>query len=84
MPKSPLPKNLAAWDRRLRVAVAAGLVWLWWTEALTGWLGIAAMVLAGGLVLNAALGRCGLYAALGFSTCPLPPRRNGADTEKKQ
>lgn len=84
MTSSPIPKNLANWDRWLRVAVAAGLIGLWAAHVLTGWLGIAAMVLAGGLLLNAALGRCGLYAAFGFSTCPLPPRRNAADTQKKQ
>jgi len=83
MPRSPLPKNLANWDRWLRVAVAAGLAWLWTAKMLTGWIGMAAMVLAGGLLLNAALGRCGLYAAFGFSTCPLPRPRDG-DTQKKQ
>lgn len=81
---SPIPKNLANWDRWLRVGVAAGLAGLWWAEVLTGWTGIAAMVLAGGLLLNAAMGRCGLYAALGFSTCPAPPHKNSADTQKKQ
>lgn len=78
-----IPKNLATWDRWLRVAAAAGLAGLWWTGAVTGWTGIAAMALAGGLLLNAALGRCGLYAAFGFSTCPLPRPRDG-DTQKKQ
>jgi hypothetical protein len=83
MPRAPISKNLANWDRWLRVAVAAGLIGLWWAAVLTSWLGIAAMVLAGGLLLNAAMGRCGLYAALGFSTCPLPSKPD-ADTQKKQ
>lgn len=85
MPKST-PKNLARWDRVLRVVLAGLLVALWGRGVLTGWAGILAIVLAGGLLLNAALGRCGLYAAFGFSTCPLPqgnaPARD--DTEKKQ
>ena len=80
---SPIPKNLATWDRWLRVIVAAVLIALWGLHILTGWIGIAAMVLAGGLLLNAAMGRCGFYAALGFSTCPLPPKPE-ADTQKKQ
>ncbi len=84
MTSSPIPKNLANWDRWLRVAVAAVLIGLWTVHILTGWLGIAAMVLAGGLLLNAAMGRCGLYAALGFSTCPAPPRKNSVDTQNKQ
>lgn len=83
MPSPTVPKNLATWDRWLRVAVAAVLIALWGLDVLTGWLGIAAMVLAGGLLLNAAMGRCGLYAALGFSTCPLPPKPD-TDTQKKQ
>ena len=83
MPSPTIPKNLAAWDRGLRVAVAAMLIALWGLHILSGWLGIAAMVLAGGLLLNAAMGRCGLYAALGFSTCPVPPKPD-ADTQKKQ
>lgn len=82
MPSS-IPKNLAAWDRGLRVAVAAVLIALWASHVLTDWLGIAAMVLAGGLLLNAAMGRCGVYAALGFATCPVPPKPE-ADTQKKQ
>lgn len=83
MPK-PVPKNLARWDRVLRVVLAGLLVALWWRGVVTGWAGILAMVLAGGLLLNAAMGRCGLYAAFGFSTCPLPPPQKPADTEKKQ
>ena len=78
-----IPKNLAAWDRGLRIVAAAMLIALWALHILTGWAGIAAMVLAGGLLLNAAMGRCGLYAALGFSTCPLPQKRD-TDTQKKQ
>lgn len=79
----PIPKNLARWDRILRVVLAGLLAVLWWRGVLTGWAGIFAMVLAGGLLLNAVLGRCGLYAAVGFSTCPLPQPQKSADTEPK-
>lgn len=79
-----IPKNLARRDRLLRILLAVVLAALWWRGILTGWVGISAMVLAGGLLLNAVMGRCGLYAAFGLSTCPLPPPSNPADTEPKQ
>lgn len=70
--KSPLPKNLALWDRALRAVAAIVIGLLWFFDVLTGWTGIALMVLAGGLLLNSVVGVCGLYAALGISTCPRP------------
>lgn len=81
---SPIPKNLASWDRLLRILLAAILMALWWRGVMTGWAGILAMVLAGGLLLNAILGRCGLYAAFGFSTCPVPRAKKPTDTKTKQ
>lgn len=74
MPKN-IPKNLALWDRLLRVAVGVALLALWCLDVLSSWLW---PILAGALLANALVGRCGLYAAVGFSTCKLPPHKNVA------
>jgi len=75
MPKN-IPPNLALWDRLLRVAVAVVLLVLWYMGVLAGWLW---PILAGALLANALVARCGLYAALGFSTCKLPAAKPAPD-----
>jgi ABC-type uncharacterized transport system permease subunit len=64
----PVPKNLANWDRALRVVLGAGMIGYW---AAAGFSGFLWPVLGGALLANAALGRCGAYALFGISTCPV-------------
>ena len=68
-----IPRNLGTTDRIIRATVAAGVALLWYFNVLTGWWAVILMALAGGLLLNSLVGRCGLYAALGLSTCTIPP-----------
>jgi len=68
-----IPRNLGPLDRGLRAFAAAAIATLWWYDVINGWPAIFLMMMAGALLLNSAMGRCGLYAALGLSTCPLPP-----------
>ncbi|HYD16904.1 MAG TPA: DUF2892 domain-containing protein [Patescibacteria group bacterium] len=70
--KNPLPKNLAPWDRALRVVLGAGMLG-WWTY--NGYQGVLWPILGVALLVNAAMGRCGAYALFGLSTCPIkkPP-----------
>ena len=70
--KKHIAKNLATWDRALRVAIAAALLGAW---AFYGFHGFLLPILGAALLVNAAMGTCGLYAALGISTCPVkfPP-----------
>lgn len=69
-----IPRNLGTADRIIRAAVAAGIALLWYLNILTGWWAAILMAVAGGLLLNSLIGRCGLYAALGLSSCKIPPR----------
>lgn len=64
----PVPKNLATWDRALRVVLGVGMLGYW---AANGFHGFLWPILGGALLANAALGRCGAYALLGISTCPV-------------
>jgi len=66
-------KNLATWDRALRVAIAIALFGYW--ALVQDFHGLLCPILGAALLVNAAMGTCGLYAALGISTCPvhLPP-----------
>jgi hypothetical protein len=70
--KKPLPKNLASWDRALRVVLGVALLGYW---AATGFHGFLCPVLGVAMLVNAAMGTCGAYALFGFSTCPVkkPP-----------
>jgi len=75
--KKPLvPRNLATWDRILRVVIALGLLGYW---AANGFQGFLWPILAGALLVNAAMGSCGAYALFGLSTChieePPPPEK---------
>lgn len=66
--KSPVPVNLAHWDRALRVVLGCAMLGYW---AFTGFTGYLWPILGVALLVNAAMGRCGAYALFGFSTCPV-------------
>jgi len=70
--KKHIPRNLATWDRAARVIIGAALLGAW---AFYGFQGFLLPLLGVALLVNAAMGTCGLYAALGISTCPVkfPP-----------
>ena len=66
-----LKTNEAGWDRGLRALIGVTLIALLLaTDLLTGGLSIAGWVVAAAMLGTAATGFCGLYAALGISTCP--------------
>lgn len=71
-----IPRNLGPLDRALRAFAAVAIAALWWFDVINGWLAVFLMMAAGALLLNSIMGRCGLYAALGISTCPLPPKED--------
>jgi len=69
-----MPKNVATWDRALRIAVGLALVALvvFGPRTPWGWLGL--IPLATGLA-----GTCPLYRLLGISSCrAVTPRNNAA------
>lgn len=69
-----IPRNLGLLDRALRAFAAVAIALMWWFDIVTGWPAVFLMMAAGALLLNSIMGRCGLYAALGLSSCPLPPK----------
>jgi hypothetical protein len=66
--KKSIPRNLATWDRALRVVLGCAMLGYW---AFTGFAGYLWPILGVALLANAAMGRCGAYALFGFSTCPI-------------
>ena len=56
-------------DRIIRLIIAAIIVTLYFTNVITGTLGIVLLVLAGVFVLTSFVSFCPLYAPFGLSTC---------------
>lgn len=65
-----MKKNMGAVDRILRLVVAILIVIAYYQEIITGWLGIALLILAGIFVLTSVVSICPLYSIFGVSSCP--------------
>lgn len=64
-----MKKNMGVTDRLIRVIIAIVVTILFFTEAITGVLGIILLVLSGIFVLTSIISFCPLYAPFGISTC---------------
>lgn len=56
-------------DKLVRVIIAVIIAALYFTNTITGTLGIVLLVLAGVFVLTSVISFCPLYAPFGLSTC---------------
>ncbi len=65
-----MKKNIGSFDRILRIVVAVAIAALYFTNVISGTLGIILMVLAGVFLLTAFVSFCPLYVPFGISTCP--------------
>jgi hypothetical protein len=65
-----MKKNMGSFDRILRIVVAVAIAALYFTNVISGTLGIILMVLAGVFLLTAFVSFCPLYVPFGISTCP--------------
>lgn len=65
-----MKKNMGNADSIIRLLIAAVIAVLYFTNILTGTVGIVLLVLAGVLVLTSLVGFCPIYALLGTNTCP--------------
>ena len=65
-----MKKNMGNADRVIRVIIAALLVVLYFTNVVSGTLGIILLVLAAVFVLTSLVGFCPLYVPFGLSTRP--------------
>jgi hypothetical protein len=61
--------NMGSADRIIRLIVAAVIAVLYFTDSITGPLGIVLLSLAGVFVLTSFIGFCPLYAPFGIKTC---------------
>lgn len=66
-----MKKNMGTADRIIRVIIAAIIATLYFTNIITGTLGIVLLVLAGVFVLTSLVSFCPLYAPFGLKTCPM-------------
>ena len=66
-----MKKNMGSADRIIRVILAAVVATLYFTNVITGTLGIVLMVIAAVFVLTSLISFCPLYAPFGLKTCPV-------------
>lgn len=64
-----MKKNMGNTDRIIRVIIAVIIAALYFTNVISGTLGIVLLVLAGIFVLTSLMSFCPLYAPFGLSTC---------------
>ncbi len=64
-----MKKNMGNADRMVRIIIAAIVAILFFTNVITGTLGIVLLALAGIFVLTSLISFCPLYAPFGISTC---------------
>ncbi len=65
-----MKKNMGNADRIVRFLVAALVAVLYFTNTITGTLGIVLLVVAGVFVLTSLVSFCPLYTLIGMNTCP--------------
>jgi hypothetical protein len=65
-----MKKNMGTADRIIRVIIAAIIATLYFTNTISGTLGIVLLILAGVFVLTSLISFCPLYAPFGLRTCP--------------
>ncbi len=64
-----MKKNMGTIDKVVRIVLAIVIAVLFFTNVITGVLGIVLLVLAGVFVLTSLISFCPLYLPFGISTC---------------
>lgn len=64
-----MKRNMGSADRAIRLLVAAIIVVMYFSNIITGTVGIIVLALAGVLMLTSFAGFCPLYTVLGINTC---------------
>ena len=64
-----MKKNMGNADKTVRILIAIVIGILYFTNVISGTLGLVLLILAAVFVLTSLLGTCPLYAPLGISTC---------------
>ena len=63
-----MKKNLSVSDSNIRLIFAVIIVLVYFTNVITGTLGLVLLILAGVLAITSLIGFCPLYALFGMST----------------
>jgi len=69
-----MKKNMGTADRVIRILVAVLFAVLYFTNTVTGVLGIVLLVLGGVFLLTSLISFCPLYTLIGLNTCPAKKR----------
>jgi hypothetical protein len=64
-----MKRNMGNSDRVIRIIVAAILVGLYFSEVVTGTIGIISLIVAGVFALTSLVSFCPLYTLFGIKTC---------------
>lgn len=62
-------KNMGGTDRTIRIIIAIIALALYFTNIISGTLGIVALVISGIFLLTSFISFCPLYSIIGVSTC---------------
>jgi hypothetical protein len=65
-----MKKNMGNVDRIIRILLAVVVSVLYFTNTITGTLGIVLLVLAGVFLVTSLISFCPLYTLIGLNTCP--------------
>ncbi|MBL7935113.1 MAG: DUF2892 domain-containing protein [Bacteroidia bacterium] len=65
-----MKKNMGSADRIIRLIIAAVIAVLFFTNVVSGILGIILLVAAGVFALTSLISFCPLYPLVGINTCP--------------
>ncbi|NRB46605.1 MAG: DUF2892 domain-containing protein [Saprospiraceae bacterium] len=66
-----MKKNMGSTDQIVRVLIAVVVAALFFTNVISGVLGIVLLAVAGIFVLTSVVSFCPIYAVLGLSSCPV-------------
>ncbi|WP_276482282.1 YgaP family membrane protein [Paraflavitalea pollutisoli] len=64
-----MKKNMGALDRIIRLLVAAVIVYFYYNQLISGFVGILLLIISIVFVLTSLVGMCPLYILLGIQTC---------------
>lgn len=66
-----MKKNMGGTDRTIRIIIAIIALALYFTNIISGTLGIVALVISGIFLLTSFISFCPLYSIIGMSTCKI-------------
>jgi len=71
-----MKKNMGSLDKIIRIVLAVVVAILYFTNVISGVLGIVLLVLAGVFVLTSLVSFCPLYAPFGLTTCAVKEKQS--------